>query len=105
MQLNEFRPAADIPDKFVGTLTAQRSDGQWFYVFLVFSKGDIVSAPDPVVLVQEKLRQGRAKLDTFRDCSCGIIGYRKTGEVDDEGDPIEEAVHSPCATHHKGVRI
>lgn len=87
---------------WVGRITANRSDGQFFYVDIVLPLGfSQNSSCDPVDRVWSKLILGIDKLNSFRDCSCGCIGYRKTGELDSDGDPIEQAVGSPCEIHDK----
>jgi hypothetical protein len=47
--------------------------------------------------VLEEMERARAILETYRDCSCGIVGYEFTGDATkfDCWTPV----YSPCKTH------
>ncbi len=101
-----FRAWTDPDDGTSGwsaQILGNRSDGQMLYVNLRLPIGfsEDRSLGDPVEYVRMKLLNARLSFDTYRDCSCGIIGYEKTGEVDSDGDPVERVMLSPCARHPK----
>lgn len=84
---------------WIGQIVGQRSDGQLFYVVMSWRPDDEESDDDPMQRLRRKFLNATISFNSYRDCSCGIIGHRETGEVDYDGDPIEEVIHSPCRFH------
>lgn len=46
-----------------------------------------------------KLANAWYSFDRYRDCSCGIVGYELTEELDSEGERYSRPILSPCETH------
>lgn len=71
----------------------QRSDGQWPLVVVR------VLATDNMLDVEEKLDDGFLRLMERRDCACGVIGYKTSDKLDEDGYPVKLPIHSHCALH------
>jgi hypothetical protein len=63
----------------------------------VYGIEDAAKRIDPLV----ELNKSLAHFDTYRDCSCGIIGYKEADppKIDEDGEPIYIPIHSPCDLH------
>lgn len=83
---------------WVSQINGQRSDGRLFVVTSAIPE-EFEPEGDHVEWVMRRLRNKLRTIDEFKDCSCGIIGYEKTEEKDEDGDYILRTICSPCEQH------
>ena len=100
------RPSMREPE-FASQIYGQRSDGRMFYTNVTFyaDRCRQLGPEELVSYVAGRFRLAIEKFNSYRDCSCGIVGYKDSGEVDEDGDKIMAAVHSPCETHPKAQLV
>lgn len=79
-------------------INGQRSDGQMFAV-VFHLPGDFDPEGDRVAFVEAKIKKAYGMFDSYKDCSCGVIGHELTNEKDSDGDYIYQPIYSPCSTH------
>lgn len=84
--------------RWVAQIIGQRSDGQMFAVNLTVPH-EFEPIGDRVEYVDAVIHEALGKFESYKDCSCGIIGYEKTEEKDDDGDYIFRSITSPCELH------
>ena len=98
IKLTPFHRAITQP-LWIAHIYGQRSDGRFFQAMASLPDPCKCAEGDGIETVTGKLEEAMELLNTFRDCSCGIIGYRETGDVDEDGFPISVAITSPCVIH------
>ena len=96
---------------YCGHILGTRSDGQLFAVASVPPEETMPTELTGRMIreIEFRLAKARDMFETYRDCSCGIIGYKtitdpeyiRLREADGDEGPFEVAIHSPCATHPK----
>ena len=93
-------------EEYAGTIWGQRSDGQLFCVVIKVSHklAREMEAVNLVGYVESKFKTAMDLFRGYKDCSCGIIGYELTEELNEDGDPIEVPIYSPCETHPRENR-
>jgi hypothetical protein len=85
-------------NELIAVMNGQRSDGQMFAVTIPLP-AEFEPEGDRVEYVNAKIKEAFGELDAYKDCSCGIIGYEKTEEKDDDGDYLFRSICSPCEQH------
>lgn len=83
---------------WVAHISGQRSDGQMFHMTIPLP-ADFEPDGDRVQYVDSKIKEAYGKFDSYKDCSCGIIGHERTDEKDNDGDYIFRPIYSPCSEH------
>jgi hypothetical protein len=90
---HDFQRTAD--GRIIASITGLRSDGQYFVVSIPLTIQSFRESGG----IERQAQLAVDKFESYRTCSCGIIDYEETGEVDEEGDPVTRAVFSPCERH------
>jgi hypothetical protein len=92
-----YDPSSTKPTEWVGQISGARSDGQYFYQNVHWRPDE--DKGDPEELLRSRFKEALAKFSSYRDCTCGFLGCKPTGEVDEDGDPVEIPVYSSCLKH------
>jgi hypothetical protein len=96
-------PLREAPNQtdYCSRVLGSRSDGQAFQVMAVVP---FEPREDAAERCWKAVQESIDKLLTYRDCTCGIVGYRTTDQVDEDGDPIVRAILNECSQHAPIVR-
>ncbi len=100
MEFTGFHLAANVPAA-VAYIWGQRSDGQFFEVCItVDSKIMRQSSPEALSsLVREQFSRAMNLFQSYKDCSCGLIGYELSETEGSDGYRMQVPVYSPCEQH------
>lgn len=79
-------------------IVGQRSDGRVFRWYITWVPPTQLQSSQ-IEVIRERFAEALAIFKTFRDCSCGILGYQDIGEFNSDGDPVLTPIHNPCKLH------